>query len=233
VIVGAGAVVLAAGIGLWWVTSRALQPAEPAVTHPPDPAPPRAEPPKPQPSAPPPTAPPTAEKPAAPKTGTLLIKSDVPDTSVFIDRRYLGTAPVTATDLTPGTHHLNMSATGYDGISEDIEVVAGTRELSRSFKTITLDAKLDVVHKHGIGSCKGTLRATPQGLTYETDHKEDGFTVALTDLESFQMDYLKKVMTLKIRKGRSYTFTDPDDNVNRLYTFHQEVDKVRKKLGGT
>jgi hypothetical protein len=57
--------------------------------------------------------------------------------------------------------------------------------------------------------------------------------VALTDLENFQMDYLKKVLTFKIRKGKSYTFTDPDDNADRLYGFHQEVEKVRKRLGGS
>ena len=94
-----------------------------------------------------------------PTTGTLLIKSDVPDTSVFLDRVYLGTAPATASNLTPGTHHLTMSATGCDSYSEDIEVTAGTHELSRSVKTIRLDAKLDVVHKHAFGSCKA--RCTP------------------------------------------------------------------------
>src|SRR5262249_36836178 len=62
---------------------------------------------------------------AAPTTGTLHITSDVPDTSVFIDRQFLGTAPVTVRDLTPGSHHLNMSAAGYDGVFEDITVEAG------------------------------------------------------------------------------------------------------------
>ena len=170
--------------------------------------------------------------PAAPTTGTLVITSDVPDTSVFIDRKYLGTAPVTAKDLTPGTHHLNMSATGYDGISEQIEVAVGTHEIAKSFKTVRLDATLEVVHKHSFGSCKGTLRATPSGVVYDTTNKDDKFSVALTDLETFEVDYVAKTMTLKIKKGKSFKFTDPENNPDRLFVFHRDVDKVRKKVGG-
>jgi len=232
VIVGAGIVVLAVGIGAWWMMSS--PPAEPAGRRGPEAPPPSAaSTPEPKPAAPAatlkPSEPPPTTPPAAPTTGTLVIRSDVPDTSVFIDRKYLGTAPVTVRDLRPGTHRLNMSPTGYDSIAEDIEVAAGTHEISRSFKTLKPDAKIDVVHKHAFGSCQGTLRASPHGITYETTHKDDGFTVALTDLETFAIDYPGKFMTLKIRKGKSYKLTDPEDNVDRLFVFHRDVDKVRQR----
>jgi hypothetical protein len=180
----------------------------------------------------------SAPKPAAPvaeaarTTGTLHITSDVPDTSVFIDRQFLGTAPITAKDLTPGTHHLNMSATGYDGVFQDITVEAGEHDLAISLKEIKLDEKIAVVHKHLTGSCRGTLIATPQGLRYDTTDKNDGFSVALTDLETFEADYVEKNLKLKIRKGKTYNFADAEDNVERLYQFQTTVDKVRKKLGG-
>ena len=135
---------------------------------------------------------PTPTPEAAPTVGTLTFESDVPDTSVFIDRVYIGTAPVTAHDVKPGSHALRLSAAGYDGIAESIEVVPGTKTLSYKFKEVRLDATIAVVHKHGIGSCAGTLHATPKGLTYETTNKDDGFTVALTDLETFSVDYLQK-----------------------------------------
>ena len=167
---------------------------------------------------------------AAPTTGTLRIDSDVPDTSVFIDRNYLGTAPVTATDLTPGTHHLNMSATGYDGISEDISVEAGTHDLSIKFKEIKLDTNVAVVHKHAFGSCSGTLRATPQGLQYDTTNRDDAFSVPLTELETFDVDYLNKNLRVKIRRGKTYNFTDPDGNADRLFVFQRDVEKVRQRL---
>ncbi|HUL72220.1 MAG TPA: PEGA domain-containing protein [Vicinamibacterales bacterium] len=154
----------------------------------------------------------------------------MPDTSVFIDRTYLGTAPVTATGLTPGLHHLNMSATGYEGVSEDIQVEPGSHDLSIAFKAITLDAKIAVVHKHAFGSCAGTLRATPQGLQYETPNADDAFVVPLTDLETFEVDYLNKNLRVKVRRGKTYNFTDPEGNADRLFIFQRDVEKVRQRL---
>jgi hypothetical protein len=58
-------------------------------------------------------APPAAPAaPAAPTTGELRISSDVPGAMVFLDRIYLGPAPVTAPNVTPGVHKLNVSADG-------------------------------------------------------------------------------------------------------------------------
>ena len=231
----AGAVVLAAGAGALWFLKPAPQPAEPPPVNRPATPPPSTSAPAPRPSEAPPkpaTPPPVEPATTAPTTGTLVITSDAPDTSVFIDRKYLGTAPVTATGLTPGSHHLNMSATGYDGISEDIDVAAGSHEIAKSFKTVKLDASLAVVHKHAFGSCKGTLRATPAGIVYDTTNKDDKFSVALTDLETFEVDYVAKTMTIKIRKGKTFKLTDPEDNADRLFVFHRDVDKVRKKVGG-
>lgn len=173
---------------------------------------------------------PTPTPEAAPTMGTLIIESDVPETSVFIDRVYLGTAPVTKTDLTPGPHRLNMSVTGYEGISETIDVEPGTRTISIKFKEIRLDERVNAVHKHAIGSCSGTLRATPQGLTYETDNKGDAFTAPLTDLEAFEADYIQKNLRVKIRGGKTYNFTEAEGNADRLYLFHQAVEKVRQRL---
>jgi hypothetical protein len=245
VIVAAGVVVLAAGVGLFFLTgSPRPSPAATAAAPPPSPtvAPPASPVESPAPgvarpsrarNAPSP-AEPAAAAPAeaAPTTGTLVITSDVPDSSVFIDRVYLGTAPVTAANLAPGQHHLNVSATGYDGVSETIDVAAGTHELPIRFKEVRLDAKLTVVHKHAMGSCSGTLSATPEGLTYAPTAGDHGFTAPLTSLETFEVDYLKKNLKVKIRGGRTYNFTDPDGNADRLFVFHRDVDKVRQRLSG-
>ena len=45
--------------------------------------------------------------------------------------------------------------------------------------TQRLDASIDVVHKHRMGSCKGRLTATPQGIRYDTTDKGDAFTSPL------------------------------------------------------
>lgn len=166
----------------------------------------------------------------SPTTGTLLIESDVPDTSVFVDRVYLGKAPATAAGLTPGPHRLNLSASGYEGFVDTIDVAAGTHTFSYSFKEIRLNASIAVTHKHGIGSCSGTLRATPKGLVYETTNTGDAFSAALTDLDTFTVDYLEKNLKVKIKGGKTYNFTDAGGDVNRLYLFHQDVDKARQRL---
>jgi len=180
-----------------------------------------------QPTAP---APAPGSEAVAAELGTLRITTDVSGASVFIDRQFIGTAPVTAQNVKPGTHQLNLTAEGHDGIVLSIDVEPGPRDLSIRFKEVRLDATLAVVHKHRIGSCTGQLVATPQGLRYETSNKDDGFDVPLDALESFAVDYQDKNLRVKVRKGRQYNFTDPDGKADRLFVFQRDVDKVRQRL---
>jgi hypothetical protein len=167
---------------------------------------------------------------AVPDAGTLRIETDVPNAQVFLDRQFIGTAPVTAANVKPGTHQLNVSAEGFDGIARSIEVEPGARELMIRFREVKLDAKVAVIHKHRIGSCRGDLVATPLGLQYVTDDKDDRFSVTMADLEQFQVDYQEKNLRVKVRRGKQYNFTDPDGNADRLFVFHRDVDKARQRL---
>lgn len=179
------------------------------------------------------TAPVVAGRPtteARPEFGTLRIDSDVPGARVFIDREYIGVTPVIASSVTPGTHRLNISADGYDGLAESVEVEPGSRDIVFMLREVRLDAKLDVVHKHRLGSCKGQLVATPQGMRYETTDKGDAFNAALLDLDAFEVDYLEKNLRLKLKKGKLFNFTDLEGNADRLFVFHRDVDKARERL---
>ena len=169
---------------------------------------------------------------AAPVAGSLRIDSDVPGAQVFLDRQFVGTTPVTAENVSPGTHQLNVSAEGFEGIARTIEVEAGARELTIRFKEVRLDLKLPVVHRHRMGSCNGTLVATTQGLRYETDDKDDRFAAAFADLEAFQVDYAEKNLRVRVRKGKQYNFTEPGGNADKLFVFHRDVDKARQRLAG-
>lgn len=166
---------------------------------------------------------------AAPTTATLRITSDVPGAQVFVDRKYIGTAPVTAEDIAPGSRTINVSAPGYDGVAETIDVTPGPRDVMISLKSVRLKESIPVKHKHGMGSCEGKLVATAEGLRYETDNKNDGFAVPLTELETFKMDFLSKNLKVKLKGGRSYDFTDPGGKADPLYLFHQAVEKARAK----
>jgi hypothetical protein len=149
---------------------------------------------------------------------------------VFLDRQFVGATPATAKDVTPGQHQLNVSAPGYENHVQTIDVTPGSREITVAFREVRLDAAIDVVHKHRMGSCKGRLIATPRGLHYETSDKDDTFTAALLDLETFQVDYLSKNLRVQPKKGKRYDFTDPDGNADRLFVFHRDVDRARERL---
>jgi hypothetical protein len=167
---------------------------------------------------------------AASETATLVIGSDVPGAQVFLDRQFVGTTPVTAKDVSPGSHQLNVSAPGYDNHVETIAVSPGSRAITITFREVRLDASIDVVHKHRMGSCRGRLVATPRGLRYDTMDKDDTFSAALVDLETFQVDYLTKNLRIQPRKGKRYDFADPDGNADRLFVFHRDVDRARERL---
>jgi len=167
---------------------------------------------------------------AAPSTGTLTITSDVAGAQVFLDRVFVGITPATAKEVAPGSHQLNVSAPGFDNHVQTIDVAAGARDIAIAFREVRLDAAIDVVHKHRMGSCKGRLIATPRGIRYETSDKDDAFSAPLLELDTFQVDYLTKNLRVQPRKGKRYDFADPDGNADRLFVFHRDVDRVRERL---
>jgi PEGA domain len=152
---------------------------------------------------------------------------------VFLDRKFVGNAPVVAKDFPPGTHQLNLTAEGYDGYSQPIEVAAGPADVMVKFKEIRLNEAVDVVHKHAMGSCEGRLVADPQGIRYETSNTDDAFTLKFSEIETFQVDYLKKNLRIKKRGGKQYNFTTKAANADPLFVFHRNVDKVRQQVAGT
>jgi hypothetical protein len=253
VVLGLGALailVLAAAAGVWvapmvrGVKPTATEPARsaPAPVPAASPAPAPAEPtttieasreakprPKKKADAPPPAA---APAPAAATTGELHIESDVPGAMVFIDRKFVGNTPVTAKDLTPGRHQINATAEGFDGYAEPLEVAAGPADVLIRFKEIRLKEAVDVVHKHAMGSCEGRLLADPQGIRYETSNKDDGFSLKFGEIETFEVDYLKKNLRIKKRGGKQYNFTTKAENADPLFVFHRNVDKVRQQVAG-
>ncbi|MFN7913931.1 MAG: PEGA domain-containing protein [Vicinamibacterales bacterium] len=185
------------------------------------------------------TAPPVAEEkpapeapPPAPAADAAMIEftADVPDAQVFVDRVFLGKAPLTTTDVKPGTHRLNVSATGFEGIAQTIDVKPGQQSIAVKLREVRLSASIDVIHKHRMGNCKGKLVATAKTLRYETTDKDDGFSSPLMDLGAFEVDYLEKNLKLKLKNGKQLNFTDPDGNADRLFVFHRDVDKARERI---
>ncbi|MGE3957341.1 MAG: PEGA domain-containing protein [Vicinamibacterales bacterium] len=186
---------------------------------------PRAEAPKPAPAPEPAPAP-------APAADAAMIEftADVPDAQVFVDRVFLGKAPLTTTDVKPGSHRLNVSAAGFEGVAQTIEVKPGMQQIGVKLREVRLDVNLAVIHKHRMGNCKGRLVATAKGIRYETTDKDDAFTSPLLDLVTFEVDYLEKNLRVKLKNGKQLNFTDPEGNADRLFVFHRDVEKARERL---
>jgi hypothetical protein len=158
---------------------------------------------------------------------SLRIECDVAGASVFFDRRFVGAAPVELHDVTPGTHQVNVSADGFEMRAETVDVTAGPATVAMRLREVRLDEALDVIHRHNLGSCTGRLSATPAGVRYETPNPKDGFEAPLATIERLEVDYLKRTLLLRLRGGRTYTFTTRGASADPLLVFQQNVDKAR------
>ena len=202
------------------VVPKKIDPSAPLL-----PAAPRKTPPK---KAEPKSVTPVA--PATPALATLRLESDVPGASVFIDRQFVGNTPLTLDRLEPGSKRVQLTATGFDSIQRTIELRPGPNNITLRIKEVSLNTRTPVVHKHGIGSCAGTLTATLDGLRYDTSNKGDAFTLPYSRVEVFNVDYLDKNLRVKERGGKTWNFTNKEENADALFVFHRDVDAARKKL---
>ena len=238
--IAAGAITVVLGAGVVLLMTDDPEP-EPAVNASAPPSAPRIVPKKsgsapPVVAAVPKKAPPKKTEPKAvatpkPDTATSLrLESDVPGASVFIDRQFVGNTPLTLDNIEPGTKRVQLTATGFDSIQRTIEVKPGPNSITLRIKEVSLSARATVVHKHRFGSCEGTLRATLDGLQYVTTNKEDAFLLPYAQLETFNVDYLDKNLRVKQRGGKTWNFTDRNENADALFVFHRDVDAARKKL---
>lgn len=173
---------------------------------------------------------PVAAAPAAPTMASLTLETDVPGASVFIDRQFVGNTPLSLDKLEPGTKRIQVTATGFDSVQKTVELSAGPNNVTIRVKEVSLNAKVNVVHKHAMGSCEGTLTATLDGLRYDTTNKGDAFTLTYAQLETFAVDYLQKNLKVKQKGGKNWNFTDKNDNADQLFVFHRDVEAARKKL---
>jgi len=173
-----------------------------------------------------PTPRPRAEpRPLAP---TLRVDADVPGANVYVDREFLGMTPVETRAFPAGPHRLNVSAEGYDMYAETIDLAPGSQEVVVRFKEVRLDERVDVVHKHGVGSCRGRLFATTVGRRYAGDKAGDSFEASFASLEPLEVDYLKKNLRVKAKGGKTWNFTS--DSAAALLGFQKAVEKARARM---
>jgi hypothetical protein len=233
---------------LWWL-ARPVPSRPPAPPPVPQTTPPPAvgSPPAPRaPASPPPAVPAPRRRPRAvpearpapalpaapaPPTRELVVDVDVAGALVFVDRKFLGNAPVRTAEISPGPHQINVSAEGYEGVARSIDVAeSGETTITVRLRDVHLNQAVDVVHKHRMGSCRGRLTADLAGLRYAPAEGDDAFVLAFEALDAFDVDYLKKNLRVRQRGGRTWNFESPSRSADPLFVFHREVQKAREKL---
>ena len=184
-VIGAGAIAVLAlayvGVTMMMKPDVEPEPAPVARTEP-APEPPAAKPAEPEPPADtpaarrprrarrsrPPRNPPRRRQPGR----SLIVDSDVPGASVFVDRKFVGTTPLRTTDVPGGSHQLNASATGEEGLAQTIEIAeTGETTIALKFREVRLNASVAVVHKHaweGRAKAGSWPRPTGSGTTPPT-----------------------------------------------------------------
>jgi hypothetical protein len=168
--------------------------------------------------------------PAAPKLASLALDTDVPGASVFIDRQFVGNTPLKLDKLEPGSKRVQITAAGFDSVQKTIDLNPGPNAITIRVREVSLNTRTSVVHKHGIGSCEGQLSASLDGLRYDTANKGDAFALPFSQVETFAVDYLQKNLRVKQKGGKTWNFTDKNDNADVLFVFHRDVEAARKKL---
>ena len=166
---------------------------------------------------------------SAPGPAPLRVEADVADASVFVDRRFVGKAPVEIRDVSPGPHRVNVSADGFPMHAEEVgsgpsparSAFASTRSASTSLSPWSTSTGWDPA---------GGLKASPEGLRFEAASGKDSFRAPFAELARFEVDYLKKTLRVSLSGGRSYNFTVEGPSADPLLVFQQKVEGARKRL---
>jgi hypothetical protein len=163
----------------------------------------------------------------------LRVESDVEGASVFVDQKYAGQTPLALPTVTRGSHRVTVSAEGYDMYVEMVDVTSEPMLVSVRFREVHLAERLDVTHRHGLGSCRGRLSANESSLRYEAEGSADSFDVPLASVERLEVDYLRKNLAVRLSGGRTYNFTVRSGGADPLLVFQQKVEKARQRLAVT
>ena len=142
----------------------------------------------------------------APDTGSLLVSSNVTGAEVYVDGRKVDTAPALVEKLTPGTHMVEVRASGYTTARKDIAIESG--------KTAKVTVEL-IVDQATVAANTGTIQvlADPKGVEIMVDGASQGDApVKVAELaegthiiEGNKDGYTKSELSVEIKKGEFKT----------------------------
>jgi hypothetical protein len=123
-------------------------------------------------------------------TATLRIKTDTTDVEVWLNGESMGRTPLTLRDLTTGKHRISLLKDGYEDHLEDVVVSPGKPNSlfvvmkPRNIKLPDLPVTFKVIHRHVVGSCRGTLMVSADALDYKAENDADKFHIPIATMKS-------------------------------------------------
>lgn len=114
---------------------------------------------------------------------SLRVKTDTTGVRVLVDDKEAGLTPLTIDPISPGTHQLTLSKSGYADHTEPVRVERGKpnsvfivmKKRTETAAPPALPMRQRALHAHSNGSCSGWLSANENGMTFEEDGGKDRF----------------------------------------------------------
>jgi hypothetical protein len=98
-------------------------------------------------------------------------------------------------------------------------------------EAVRFDVAVPAVHKHRLGSCEGTLRASSAGLSYNTTNRDDAFRLPFAEVDQFEFEAERRNLRVRQRGGRTWNFTSRGDDIAALGVFARQVERGRRQTG--
>ena len=118
-------------------------------------------------------------------SGTLRIKTDVPQVQAFLDGTDVGLTPLTLTGVASGKHSITLSKPGWIDHIDSVAVEQG-----KIVSVFVIMKKLDTpmpavpvtfrgIHAHAVGQCVGSLIVQKDSILFRADDGQDVFTIPI------------------------------------------------------
>ena len=158
------------------------------------------------------------------KAGSISISSNPPEAFISIDSKKSGKTPVTITDLSPGTHLVEVRLDGYEEWSESVDII-GDKENTITAELLAITASINIdsnpseaaIYLDGekVGTTPDVLKSVAIG-THEVGVKLEGFAEWKRVLNVKNGKEINLNAALQINTGTANIDSDPADAVTLL-----------------
>ena len=154
---------------------------------------------------------------------------------VYLDNLYKGTTPLTINDVKPGLHWLRFSKSGYDDVSDSVNVTAGNQNTVTAYFSgadLNVNANVSGASVYVDGSYEGTAPLVVRDL--EIGKHSVKVTKKHYSVYNTMTDYLKAGysynLTASLEKISGYLNTNVTPSDATIYCDGEEISKFNEEI---